>query len=81
MSGNDKERLELDKLRSVLHLHSKENLIKIIDITMKDYCDMDEAIRELARPYLDVDGNSYDIPSLITIVEGLTKIIDMIEEK
>ena len=77
MSGNDKERHELNKIATILKFKTKEELLKIIDIMMKAHCDMDNYIRDLARPYVDVDGDIHDIPSLETIVEGLVKIIEL----
>lgn len=47
-----------------------ERLNKMLTQEAKDWADDDTAIRELCRPYTDVDGDSYAVPMLVDVVKG-----------
>jgi hypothetical protein len=41
----------------------------------KDWAEDDTAIRELCRPFTDVEGNSYAVPMIVEVVERIVKAL------
>jgi hypothetical protein len=55
------------------------NYEQMLVSVLEDWADDDTAIREMAKKYLtelEVEGDSYCVPSIVDVVEKLCKIID-----
>jgi len=46
---------------------------------VQDTCDDDDTIRKLARPHVNVEGDSYGIPTIVCIVESLVTKLEEVE--
>lgn len=46
---------------------------KQIELLCKDWAEDDTDIRKLCRPFMDVDGNSYGVPTIVDLVQVLTE--------
>lgn len=51
---------------------------KLKDYLIKDSCDDDTRIRDLCRPFIDVEGDSHSVPGIVELVERLTEKLRLV---
>jgi hypothetical protein len=66
---------------AIIQLAQHRDPIAMIEQLIKDDCEQDRSIRELAKPYVDVDGDTIYVPTLLDIVEQLIARIEYHERK
>lgn len=55
------------------HMSDQEIEIRRLHRFVEEVCQDEDDIRNLLRPYMDVDGNNYGVPTIVTLVENMVE--------
>lgn len=58
-------------LAMAYHIAELETNLANVKQLLAESCEDDTAIRKLAEPYTDVEGDSYGVPTIVDVVEAL----------
>ena len=50
-------------------------LERTVELLIKDWTAEEQAIRNALRPYMDVDGDSHSVPSVVDLVQRAAELL------